>query len=520
MTQANARSEAAKPPRTVVQERTGVRLLSSALDASKSEIGKSTAAAARRSGILLAISASAVCYAVYLAIKPVQWGDSGYFIGEFVSGELTFKGQIAHPGYKIIAGAVYKLCGINALFVLNAVSNAFSSCVIFKAAQRLGATTWSAWIGASAFFVSQPAFWLATNMEVYPLHNAVLLFGVYLVLRGQDLSASTRWRPFIGGSALIATSIVFHQLSALLLPPLALDTFQRLRRSPKTEGIGRPPRLFAILAVALVLAAAAAIVASGHLAWVAEYFGVPGVGQGWSAKYFQIGAISRDPKYFFMAVYGLGFLIIAIALPSRGDGRVRFLKIAAALQLAFVLTYDIPDRFQFLLPALSFLSILFALLLDKIGKTGRSVLASAAILFPIFIGALVYGAILPEDLFPRHYRTNAYRNDVSYFLSPYFKETSAALFIDDLNQIARAHPDTVVTLLADEWTPKEALVSAHATGYARGIEMALTKDLGVGADGCPSSPPDRLYIVFRRNDIAPMEERCLRQLGRLFAVRD
>jgi len=467
--------------------------------------------------IAVALSTGVLIYAVYLATKPAQWGDSGFFLAEIVSGNRSFSGPLAHPGYKIVAAAFYSLLGLNGIFALNALCNGLTSYFIFRTAQELGASVRAGFIGASGFFLSQPAFWLSANVEVYPLHNAVLMFGIYFVLRGLGRTEHIRWRPYAGGVALIVLSISLHQLSTLVLPALALDLAHRLGPGVKLNAkkYARPGVLIGVA----VLLAAVAVLAVSSFTWFAGYFGFAESGERWANRYFSVSAIIREPKYFLLAIYGLGVLSIGLGLRSRSDQRVRFIRYAVLFQLVFVLTYDIPDRFTFLLPALSLLSILLALLLDGFSGVGKRVVL-AGILCPILVGVLASAHMFPPSLFPQHYNANRYRSDVEYFLSPYFRDASAQRFVDDLSAIAHDRPDRAVTLIGDDWTPNGALISALSTGYARNIKMVGLKDLDYGMDGCPQVPHDRLYVVFRRSEGTPVEARCVQPLGRLWAVRD
>jgi hypothetical protein len=497
-----------------------MRLVNSVVPSNKGEIGRTASiGSVAANSVWFVLSGGALSYAVYIAVNPVQWSDSGFYLAEVVSGERLFNGPLAHPGYIFVASTLYKSFGMGALFALNATANAISSYLIFKIARELGASTGGARIGASAFFVSQPAFWLAANVEVYPLHNVILMLGISIVLRSQTPTGAVRLAKFIVGASLVAVSVLFHQLSALVLPVIAVSVFQALKNESEQLRSSFRPALFVSLGAAILLAITALAV-SGALAWISEYLGLSGSGQRWSTKYFQVLTAWRDAKYVFLALYGIGVLILAFFLPGRNDRRVSFLKLAAVVQLGFVLTYEVPDRAFFLLPALSFLSILFALLLDRIPRWCKYALASLAIVSHAFVGMLTHSGLLADALFPQHYNVNPYRSNASYFLAPYFKDASAQRFVEDLNAIVSHYPNKVVTLVGGDWTPMGALVSARATGYARNIETMAMKDLEFGSDGCPRTPSNRLNVVFRLTDFIPLEDGCLYRLGRLLAIHD
>jgi hypothetical protein len=486
-----------------------------------SQVGGSLSLVPAASNALwVALSAGVLVYAVYLAAKPVQWSDSGFFVAEIVAGERLLEGPLEHPAYRLVASVVYGLGGIRGFFALNAIANAFSSYFIFRMARSLGASSASAWIGAAAFFMCQPVFWLAVNAEVYPLHNAVLMLGTFILLRGLAPTGVAHWGRFAAGTGLIAISILFHQLSVLVLPVVALLALQALRPQLAQATRKVPLALLIGLGVALALTLTAALIVTGAADWVSAYLGLSGPGERWSSRYFNVFAVLRDAKYIVLALYGIGWLGLALLLSARGDRRLLFLKLAALLQLAFVLTYDVPDRAFFLLPALSFLSVLFAVFLDRIPRTVWLPLGALAIVSHAIVGVLTQSGALPEALFPQRDNANPYRNSVAFYLGPYLKETSAQAFADDLYAIASRHPGKVTTLIADDWTPLGAVVSARSTGYPRTIQTIMMKELKFDSSGCPLSSGDRLYVVFRRTDLIPLGDGCVSRVGRLLTVRE
>lgn len=486
--------------------------------AKKSQVENSVPAASN--ALWIALSGVVLVYAVYLAAKPVQWSDSGFFVAEIVAGERLLEGPLEHPAYRLVASVVYGLGGIRGFLALNAVANAFASYFIFRMARSLGASTASAWIGAAAFFMCQPAFWLAVNAEVYPLHNAVLMLGTFILLRGLAPAGVAHWGRFAAGAGLIAASIPFHQLSVLVLPAVALFALQALRSQLAQAARKVSLALLIGLGVALALASAAALIVTGAVDWASAYLGLSGPGERWSTRYFNVFAVLREAKYIVLALYGIGWLGLALLPSTGGDRRLLFLKLAASLQLAFVLTYDVPDRAFFLLPALSFLSVLFAVFLDRVPRSVRLPLGALAIASHAVVGVLTQSGALPEALFPQRDNANAYRNSVAFYLGPYIKEASAQVFVDDLYAIASRHPGKIATLIADDWTPLGALVSARSTGYPRTIETIMMKELAFDSGGCPLSSGNRFYLVFRRTDLIPLSDGCVSPVGRLLAVRE
>ena len=433
-----------------------------------------------------ALLAGAIALAVYANSGPVQWMDNGEFLWSAASGIYVWPdlGALSHPLFRLVSAALVATFGIAALPLLNALLLVPCAALVARIVRVLDGTRAAALCAACTLCLTHCVFWVATKVEVYALH-LLLVLGCYWLALDHELRIHANARIF-GLAILTGLALSVHQLTLVCLGPILLCALWWYRPSVLVVVAG------ALVGLAPCYPGALAQLHRGRdLLDVAREFLTAGTatGTGYEHNVFRFDRLWASKSFVAIALLSLcGPQVVGLLYP-RG-ARERAMWWAAILNLGFVLSYDVPDRFTFFLPGAALLSILAWLRIDdRVQLRGaRLALALTAICalpatLTIAAGAAARGLI--------HLPSNAhglpFRDDVQYFMAPYLRDDSALRF-------ARAYERQVphgAAVFAD-WTPFGALEAAQAGGTFAGRELHTCEEY---ADWAVHNPGRSAYVV-------------------------
>jgi hypothetical protein len=419
----------------------------------------------------------------------VQWADSGMFLtkgadGVFFAPEL---GAQTHPLFHTLSVAVRDAFGAIGLTRFNTFLLVPLSLIVIRLVRICGGSLSAGLFAACNACLVHCVFWIACRVEVYVV-NLVLILACYWIVFDLDLRIGPKLRMFLlGVFAGLALSV--HQLTLFCVAPLGLYVLWTYRATSLIAGLG----LLAGLAPC-----APGFVAELHRGRTpleaARLFltnAVPvGVNtSGYESSLFRFDRILAGKPYVAIALLSLvGPQTLGLIPPRSARGWVMW--VAATVNLVFVLSYDVADRFTFFLPGAALLSVLAWLHIDRWVKQGplRTALSAAAVLAGplLFIGvfAASQAGIVRA---PANRNVLPVRNDTLYFLTPYLRDTSARHFVDAYDKVA---PKGAV-VIADE-TPLQALKSAQTSGYFQGRTLLGCLDYEAWSRSAPATPA---YVV-------------------------
>lgn len=414
----------------------------------------------------------------FTAQRGVSWQDSGCFQNRVLFGYWHTVAGLAldHPLY-IAAGRLLLALPVGSFFWrLNAFSGLGMALALANLAAvvlRLTGKRWVALAAAAMLGVAHTAWWLATIAEIYTWVAAGLTAELWLLL---SLLKRPRPRTLAALALVSGLGWSLHNLALLPLPVYGLIVVWLLAR--------RRLPLWALIPAALAYCAGAAI----YIAFIVQRAVTEGslLAALQSALFgsFQRNVLSLLPSPETLRVNlvlgGLNFTSFLLPLAVYGlirGGRTLGSVLAAALaallaiEFLFVLRYDVPDQFSFLLPTLVLLTIWAALGLSAVAES-RPRLAVALALVSIVLPPVIYGlvpglarraatAVVRERLLP-------YRDEVRYWAVPWkHNEDSAARFTRQA--LSEAAPDGII--VADLTTICALRAQQKLQGLASGVEV-------------------------------------------------
>jgi len=255
----------------------------------------------------------------------------------------------------------------------------------------------ASFITALAAITSHTLWWLSTEAEVYTLNSFFTLLILLLVLmfrRGRT------WRTLYLASYLFGLGLANHQHPALFAPVLFLflvitnrSRFLSGRRLAACLGWFTAGFSFYLLLVAWNIHDHGSLNTANAIAGgeFRSSLGISGGGLGRHALRFIFFLCAQ--VYFFHAVIVAGGLL---RLRRRSRGLAAVLLALSAVNVIFVLLYDIPDRIFFYLPVFLFFFIFLAAGLEHLLKRAAAhsrlllLIASFVLLLPALYKPVIY----------------------------------------------------------------------------------------------------------------------------------
>jgi hypothetical protein len=400
-----------------------------------------------------------VCFAA--AGGVVQWGDSGAFIYN-ASGGILFPAELdagSHPLFRAISTLVVGGFDAQGLALLNAFLLPLIAAFIVRLVVVLGGSLNAGVFAACTACLAHCVFWISTRVEVYSL-NALLILACYWVVFDLQLRVSHRVRMLLLG-CFTGLALSVHQLTLLCVAPLYVYALWVYRGPALLAGVG------ILVGLAPCAPGFVAELHRGRTAFevVRIYLtnATPASDHplGYEGHLFRFDRIWATKSYVVIALLSLcGPQVVGLLYPR--DWRERAIWAAAAGNLVFALSYDVSDRFTFLLPGVMLLSALAWLRIERrfADAAWRAVLSAGVVAAtPIALTLALLAADRGMVHLPKNEHALPYRNDVKFFLAPWLKEDSALEFV---RAYAQAVPEGAVVFA--DWTPAGALRSAWASG--------------------------------------------------------
>jgi hypothetical protein len=315
-----------------------------------------------------ALAVGTCAFALYHAtlLPGVDFGDTGSFQTTLGSPILT--PRVGYPLYFAIAGAFFRVSGLEAAHALNLVSaiEAAFACALFViAGTEISGSVAAAAAGAALFAVSYTFWSQAVIGEVYALHIALTLASLILLLAWERRPTTIRLAAFF---ACYAAAFGNH-LSTILLAP-AFTAFL-LMSAPRGWRSMFAPRVVVLAAFAAALGAAQYLWNIQSLWFVAD----PPHGLAETLRRFWFDVTKSDwrdtmvlevPRslltdhaamYWFdlRQQFGLAGPVLALAggvhLARTSRRRAWLLGLLYLVNVAFAFSYNVGDAHVFYLPS-------------------------------------------------------------------------------------------------------------------------------------------------------------------------
>jgi len=431
--------------------------------------------------------------------RGVGWQDSGIFQYRILQG-VWYAGEglaRAHPLYTALGRLILRLPFASYTWRLNALSGVGMALAVANLAAillTLECKPWVAVAGAAILGVAHTPWWLATIAEVYTLGVAGLTIEILLLLRLID---QPRPRTVIALAFVCGLGFSLHNLALVGMAVYGLVGLVLLikRRLP----------------LWVIPAAAGAFLVGGGLLigmiaqqaletglWPAIHSALFGI---YASKVLTVlPSLSNLRNNLALTALNFCSLLLPLALWGiwRAKERVGRARAAAliglfAIELLFVIRYDVPDQFTFTLPTLATIAVLAGIGLDDL-EARRHRLAWSVALISVLLPPLLYGLIpaaahgLGIDLIRA--RALPYRDEMRYWVTPWkHNETSAQRFAQEA--LAQVAPDGI--LIAD-WTTIDTLrVQQNLSGEHPEVAIyAISRWRNVWKNGSGESDPYRL----------------------------
>jgi Protein of unknown function (DUF2723) len=420
----------------------------------------------------LVISCLVVTWLCLASSGPVQFSDNGILMVAAAEGRLLEPRVFAtlHPTFQLLAGLLARMFGAGALAYLNPLLGLGTLGVTFALGRQLRMSARASFAGALTFTLAHAAFWVGTKAEVYSLHVVLFLAALTLLLRASDQQGRHGQLTALAAGVLAGLSIGSHQLSLVLAPALCwLLLAQRARLALVLLGalIGLIPLFYSAYFELAAGSTALQVVTAFLTGHTASH-------PGWSKSLFELGQLASELRYVAIALFSLvGMQLVGLVHPRLGSPARWSLYACALLNLAFAVSYGVPDRFTFVLPGVAILSLFGAERTEGWlsgwlnARTLSPALLAACFVAPSFF-VLVYAAMALLGLrAPQHSRALAGRDDIKYFMVPYLGDDSAARFVSGY----LAHVPEGSTVFAD-FSPFGAFEAARVTGRLGNYHVA------------------------------------------------
>lgn len=323
----------------------------------------------RNASLIIAVIISLAFFALYLfTLAPtVLWGDDAYFQRVALTGELRPDGG-GHWLWLQLAALFVKLPWGDVAYrvnLLSAVAAAATLFILYAAGRQAGLRSEGAVIAVSVLGVGH-TFWMhAVRAEVYTIFTIFVAVHFWLWARwvagpGSDQDARVRAAPLYAGAALFGLTLLAHQMALFLLPCWLLMLWWQRSRLKASQIMqvatvfvaGLLPFLW-VMHIQIIIPTGATMIEALRL-----YF--TQAGADFSGAFFAVttGTLPRA-LLMILAFTALQFSSPALLLALVGLGQ-RLRRSGAAFWWAllafyaidaiFAATYDVNDRYVFLLP--------------------------------------------------------------------------------------------------------------------------------------------------------------------------
>lgn len=388
--------------------------------------------------------------------RDVGWQDSGEYQVRVLNNDFAGPGGLvrSHPLYMYMGIALKYLPGdVTSLpFKLNAFSGVGMAIALANLAGLILTVTGKKWVsfaGPAMVAVLHTVWWLSTTAEVYTWSVAGLTAELWLlVLLFRDPS----WKyltalAFVNGMGLAVHNFALlaapvYGVAALILVYHKSISFGSLLAAVVAFFVGASPYLLMIIEEAIKSGSVSKTIASA-------LFGTFG------NEVFNAGKLSDlSMQNFFL----MGQNAVSLVLPLSLFGFVRLNKLMSStpanliraitiIEVVFVVRYNVPDQFTFMVPSLvmiGFLASLGLALLDNVSARMHKfalIGSMCSILFPpVFYGL---SPTILNTMGKSINREGHPRDELRYWLTPWKQnERSAQIFSE--KAVASAQPDGVI----------------------------------------------------------------------------
>ena len=491
---------------------------------------------------LLVFLAAAVVYALTCQ-RGVAWQDSGMFQYRAWRGELAspLGLALAHPLY-VGAGWLLKFVPIGGfplrLNVLSALGMAIACANLAAVAMLLTGRRWIAAAAAGMTALAHTPWWLATIAEAgYTWSLAGFTAELWVLVL---LIRRPTWGKLASLALLNGLGLCVHNFALLPLPvylTVAIVLVARKRLPAWSLGAAAVAWL-AGAGLYLGMIVAEIVGGAGFVATIrSALFGTSYQGQVLNTR-FAWGTV-RKANLLLMLINVLGpqvlFVLGAWVLRRRvGGALAAVLGALAAIQLLFVLRYNVPDQFMFFLPALAMVNLLAAMGLAHLARRRlwRRIVVAAVVLWAIAAPlAYAFAPAVVEKVGASMARARKlpHRNETRYWLTPWkHNERSAETFAQSVltgesklaenafiiadsttyyplvvvQQLGDLRPDVTILNMNDTWDelppPADGLAAFFAAAGGRPIYVVSNvKGYCPDALGDLAIPAGDVYLLRR-----------------------
>lgn len=443
--------------------------------------------------ITLLLLAAAIIASFLASSGPVQWMDNGMFLADATEGNFFSDslGPLSHPSYQFFITGFYTLFGMHVLSLMNSILLFPMTLLVYGIASSVGVSRNLAILAAAAAVLGHSMFWVSTKSEVYLLHTVFVLGAYWLYFDNRTSLGLTARLLLIGVLTGIGAGI--HQLTFIVLLPLYVQLLVQYRARIWLTVPG-----FA-LGFAVSLPAILNDMNEGlNLFEIIRRFltgtDPRAVNAGWESSLFRFDMLWHEKNAVtLLALSLIGPQIFGLVFFPK-TRPLQLLWAALILNLAFAVSYNVHDRFEFFLPGVALASILGVVQLSQRlpqNRTGAGLLYLSPLAGPVAV--LVMWVIYSNGMvkLPVHTEALPFRNDIHYFMVPYLQDRSAEEFVRTYETLAPPG-----SLIIADWTPMGALRSAQAAGLLNGRKLEgceRAKDIGVYMAGAGAFLPRTSY---------------------------
>jgi hypothetical protein len=415
-----------------------------------------------------------LCWVTWANSGPAQWLDNGMFLlrataNPLLTDDLTSAG---HPFFNLMSVLAFRLFGVWGVAYLNTALTLGMTGLVYLLARLLGQSRGLALASVCASLCVHSVLWVATKIEVYMLHLLLMLGCACLYVWLPKLTGTMRAACLVSIGVLIGLGASTHQLTFVVLAPVALQLLWQERLHFGWVALGGLlglwpcwPGFESQLSQGVSAVDAVRGFLTGHAPQTKH--------EGWEGQFLRLDRLLSKPHLVatvLLSLFGVG----ALGLITRPQGRVQWgLWLAAWFNFVFAVSYDVPDRFSFFLPG----AVLFAVL--GVQSVARSAWPwpRVAHLWPLMMGTLLVYHLVPlaanERLLSLARTPNPAPglNPLTYYMVPLKRDRSAEHFAAEVDQST-----TLGSVVYAGDLTLSALQSAQKMGMLTGRELRHCQD--------------------------------------------
>jgi hypothetical protein len=374
-------------------------------------------------------------YYLIISLNFVQWGDSGYYINRIIKGPLILKSlqPLSHHFYQFFLKLFFLLFGIKAIFIFNILVLGFSLFLMIKIAERLNNKTIVDMRFLLGFLLLHAVVWTVTHVEVYQFHLLLILLGLYFIFDPNQ-------KGFLISGVFWGLSLAVHQMSVLAFPILIFWLLKHFKYSKFLYfAMGT---CFGLL---ILLPAFIENFNFGLLSEIRFFFtGASKNNTGWENSLFSVNAFNISSIVFIFVALGsiLNPATYLFFYQIRKVKSPQFFLINAlcVVFLVFSISYNVSDRFTFLLPFLT-LSTVISMVMDERPKLFSNIFLLVNYTIPILFFSFVY--LFKPQFDSKKYELKNFelRDEFKFYGLPWINDNSANSFAENyMNSLEQVHP--------------------------------------------------------------------------------